>query len=90
MTTQNAQPQKTAAATIVVNGRPKPWTEKHISFDQVVALAYDGNPPTGPDWEFTVSYRKGEDKKKEGTLVQGESVPVKDGMVFNVVATNKS
>lgn len=90
MNNPNVQTQEAKTVTVIVNGRPKPWDEKAISFEQVVSLAYDGRPPTGPDWEFTVTYRKGEDKKKEGTIVQGEQVRVKDGMVFNVVATNKS
>jgi hypothetical protein len=90
MNNPNTQTQDLKTVNLVVNGRPKTWSEKDISFTQVVALAYDGNPPAGPDVEFTVSYRKGEDKKKEGTLVQGESVHVKEGMVFNVVPTNRS
>ena len=46
--------------------------------------------PSGPNTIFTVTYRRGEGKKPEGTLVDGESVKVKDGMIFNVTATNKS
>ena len=76
--------------TIIVNGRPKLWVDIDISYTQVISLAYDGQPPSGPDWVFTVTYRKGEDKKKEGTMTEGDSVHVKDGMVFNVTATNKS
>ncbi|MFZ1898516.1 multiubiquitin domain-containing protein [Methanoregula sp.] len=75
--------------TIVVNGRPKHWAEKEISYEQVVKLAFE-NPPPGSDVTYTVSYRKGEDKKKEGTMLEGDTVHVKDGMVFNVTATNKS
>jgi hypothetical protein len=75
--------------TIIVNSRTKQWAEKDISYEQVVKLAYD-NPPSGPDCVFTVTYRKGDDKKKEGTMVAGDTVHVKDGMVFNVTATNKS
>jgi hypothetical protein len=86
--TSQDKEEKTVA--IIVNTRPKQWTEKNISFDQVVSLAYDGNPPSGSDWIFTVTYRKGEDSKKEGTMVEGDTVRVKDGMVFNVTATNKS
>jgi hypothetical protein len=85
-----AQQEQEKETTIIVNARPKVWTAKDISFEQVISLAYDGNPPGGPDWVFTVTYRKGEDKKKEGTMVEGDSVHVKDGMVFNVTATNRS
>lgn len=82
--------QQAQETTVIVNGRPKTVTTKEVSFQQTVSLAYDGNPPTGPDWEFTVTFRKGDDSKKEGTLTAGQSVKVKEGMVFNVVATNKS
>jgi Multiubiquitin len=39
---------------------------------------------------FTVTYRRGEGNKPEGTLVEGETVKVKEGMIFNVTATDKS
>lgn len=35
-------------------------------------------------------YRRGEGNKPEGSLVQGETVKIKDGMIFNVTATDKS
>lgn len=77
------------AIEIIVNGRPKMVTAKELSFDQIVALAFP-NPPTGPDVIFTVTFRRGEGNKPEGTLVQGDTVRVKEGMIFNVTATNKS
>ncbi|MHB8163821.1 MAG: multiubiquitin domain-containing protein [Methanoregula sp.] len=75
--------------TIIVNGRPKSWTEKEISFEQVVKLAFD-NPPTGPDVIFTVTYHKGPEKKADGSMVAGTTVHIKDGMVFDVKTTNRS
>ena len=56
----------------------------------MVSLAYDGNPPTGENWEFTVTYRRGHGPKPQGSLVAGETVRVKKGMVFDVQATDKS
>ena len=75
--------------TIIMNGRQKVVTEKELSFEQIVALAFD-NPPTGPNIVFTVTYRRGEGKKPEGTLLPGEIVKIKEGMIFNVTATDKS
>lgn len=75
--------------TIIVNGRKKVVTAKELSFAEVVALAFD-TPPTGQNIVFTVTYRKGDDHKPEGTLVEGEKVKIKDGMIFNVTATDKS
>lgn len=75
--------------TIVVNGREKTVTVRELSFADVVALAFDP-PPTGPDIVFTITYRRGHGEKPEGTLVEGETVKVKEGMIFNVSVTNKS
>lgn len=74
---------------VTVNGRPKVVTAKELSFAEVVALAFD-TPPTGPNAIFTVTYRKGGGKNHEGTLIAGESVRIKDGMIFNVTPTDKS
>jgi hypothetical protein len=74
---------------VIVNGRQKTVTTTELTFDQVVALAFD-NPPTGPNIVFTITYRRGEGNKPEGTLVEGGTVKVKDGMIFNVTATDKS
>ena len=76
--------------TIIVNGRAKPWPKNtDITFEQVVALAFP-NPPTGEGVQFTVQYMRGEGHKPAGTLVEGQSVKVKDGMEFDVTPTNRS
>ena len=74
--------------TIFVNGRKKEVRAKELSFAEIVALAFE-NPPTGPYIVITVTYSKGEDGK-QGTLLPGNSVKIKDGMIFNVTATDKS
>jgi hypothetical protein len=74
---------------IIVNGRSKTVTTRELSFDQIVALAFD-TPPSGPDVLFTITYKKGDNSKPEGSMVAGEQVKIKDGMIFNVTATNKS
>ncbi|MGA7521985.1 MAG: multiubiquitin domain-containing protein [Acidobacteriaceae bacterium] len=74
---------------IIVNGRKKEVTTKTLTFDHVVALAF--NPvPVGPTVQFSVTYRKGPRRNHEGTLTEGETVRVKDGMIFDVTETNKS
>lgn len=75
--------------TIIVNGRKKEVSTKTLSFDQLVALAF--NPvPVGPNVMFTITYRKGPYKNPEGTLTEGGTVRIKDGMIFDVTETNKS
>jgi hypothetical protein len=74
---------------IIVNGRKKEVSTKTLTFDQVVALAF--NPvPSGPNVQFSVTYRKGPKKNHEGTMTEGETVRIKDGMIFDVTETNKS
>ncbi len=84
-----AQQEKTMDVTIYVNGRPRTVEKREYTFDEVVRWAYP-NPHPGTDYEYTVTYSKGPDGKKEGTLVSGQTIKVKEGMVFNVYETNKS
>lgn len=77
------------STTITVNARQKTVTEKKLSFMEVVALAF--NPvPTGDNWVFTITYYNGPKKNPEGSMVKGDKVKIKKGMVFNVTATDKS
>jgi len=75
--------------TIIVNGREKVVTSRELSFAEVIALAFE-NPATGPNIFYTVTFRRGEGNKPEGSLTEGETVKVKDGMIFNVSVTDKS
>ena len=72
--------------TIIVNTRPKEWSEKDITFEQVVELAFPGHP-YDPDGT-TVEYSKGHGPDK--ALHAGERVEVKDGMIFDVELGNRS
>jgi len=75
--------------TIVVNGRQKTVTSQELTFAQVIALAFD-KPPSGQSVVFTVTYRRGHGEKPEGSMIEGDTVKVKEGMIFNVTATDKS
>ena len=74
---------------IIVNGRAKKWNSAQINFDQLVVLAYsffEKNLVT----IYTVTYERGNEQNPRGSMVIGNSVSVKNGMVFNVTATSKS
>ncbi|WP_327723694.1 multiubiquitin domain-containing protein [Streptomyces europaeiscabiei] len=86
MTQDNHGPRP---VTIIVNTRSHPWAAKDISFEQVVELAYPGQPGTGED-TFTVRYSRGHDGHGSGSLTAGHSVRVKKGMVFDVYRTSRS
>ncbi|MFC4943791.1 multiubiquitin domain-containing protein [Pseudonocardia sp. GCM10023141] len=75
--------------TIVINARERTITDKELTFEQLVALAFP-SAPTGENVLFTISFRRGHGNKPEGSLLAGETVKIKDGMVFVVSATDKS
>lgn len=75
--------------TIVINGTAKTIQKGRLTFDEVIALAFD-NPPTGDGIQFTVQYSRGHSDKPKGTLVEGQSVEAKEGMEFDVTPTNRS
>lgn len=87
---QRAAPseEKEKDVTIIVNARPKIVSTKVLSFDQVVELAF--GTPNYESSVYTITYQKGEDKKPKGSLVRGETVNVKEGMIFDVIRTDKS
>ena len=74
--------------TIIVNARKKVVPKDDITFAEIVNLAF-GNPLTGQNIVTTVTYRRGEDNKS-GTLIEGQTVKAKDGMIFDVTQTDKS
>ena len=76
--------------TIIVNTREKTVHKGELTFAEIIALAYD-NPPTGANVMFTVTYRRGNGDKPEGTMVETDPpLKVKKGMIINVSATDKS
>jgi len=75
--------------TIVVNGEEKIVRTKRVSFSEIVKLAFPV-PPTGNNILYTVSYEDGPPANPQGSMKEGETVKVKDWMIFNVTATDKS
>lgn len=74
---------------LIVNATPHEWSQKAISFEQVVTLAFGGFDPN-PNRGYTVTFSRGPASKPEGTMVKGSVVSVKNKMVFDVTATDKS
>ena len=75
--------------TVYVNGQPKVVTTKTVTFSALVDLAFP-TPPTGSNILYTISYEDGPSANLEGALQAGGSVKVKNGMIFNVTATDQS
>lgn len=75
--------------TLIVNGTPKIWSEKLISFKDVIILAY-GNYIDKPTMVYTVAYEDGPKRNPEGSMVKDSKVYVKNKMIFHATATDKS
>ena len=75
--------------TIIVNGQKKVVAARTVTFDEIVKLAFP-TPPTGANILYTVSYEDGPRVNPQGSLKEGQTVEVKNRMIFNVTATDKS
>lgn len=76
--------------TIIVNGVKCETQEKKLSFEEIIKLAF-GQFDKDDTVAYTASYsyKKGHQNDK-GILVAGDSVKVKEGMVFNATKTTRS
>lgn len=74
---------------LIVNGKEKPWCEKTIGFEQVIELS-KGSYVENAQTFYTVTYTRGPKENPEGEMVKGDRVIVKNKMIFNVTATDKS
>ena len=74
---------------VVINGMLVDVEKKTYSFDEIIALAFD-NPSTGPNILSTVSYFNGHGGKLEDSMVQGDTLEIKERMKFNISQTDKS
>ncbi|MBU1822076.1 MAG: multiubiquitin domain-containing protein [Bacteroidetes bacterium] len=86
---KNGGPEEahTKEITIIVNGRKVSIIKQDISYSMLVELS---QTPTGENVTHTITYRNGHGNKPMGSLVEGESIKVKDEMIFNVTATDRS
>ena len=74
---------------LIVNGRPKQWTERNITFEQVIVLAFGTYDPN-PNKVYTVTYDRGPHENPEGSMVKDSVVYVINKMIFNATPTDKS
>ena len=83
------RPAPAREVTIRVNGRKRTVPAGLISYETVVGLAFPDAVPN-PDIIFTVGFRHGGVAHPEGSLVAGQSVEVREGMIFVATSTNRS
>jgi len=75
--------------TIYINGTEKHVEKGRLSYDDIVALAFD-SPPQGENVQISIQYTRGHSGKSKGTLVEGQLVEIVEGMEFDVTPTNRS
>lgn len=82
-------PKHDLKLVIIVNGRETEVASPHVTFEQLVAIAYPGEPPQ-PNITYSVTYRKVASFPHQGELGASGSVEVKNGSIFNVGRTIQS
>ena len=78
-----------SVVTVIVNGRKKEVKERTLSFDEIVGIAFDP-VPTGPNIMFTITYKHGPHANPEGSLQEGGTIKIKEGIIIDVTPTDKS
>lgn len=78
-----------ALVTIIVNAEEKQVEGRRISYEELVKLAFE-SPPSGPNILITIDYGDGPPANPKGSLKPGKSVKIKNKMVFDVTATDRS
>lgn len=73
---------------IIVNARKRTITDPHVTFEQIVEIAFPG--PHEPNVRFSMTYRNAASKPHKGELAAGGSVEAKNGTTFNVTRTVQS
>ena len=53
---------------IIINAKPKEVDDRELTYDDILILEYDGNPPSGPNWSIVVTYSRGPAENPQGTL----------------------
>lgn len=74
--------------TIFVNAVPYSVDKEELSFADIVRLA--AGLPTGENIMYSVTYQRGRAEQSLDILDEGQTVKAKEGMIFNVTATDRS
>ena len=84
---ERVRSREAKTVTIKVNGRSRTVEKRKYTYREIAAIAYQN--PDFDKYNYTTTYLHGVDGA-EGDLVEGESIKVKNGMVFNVRRSDKS
>ncbi|WP_218667941.1 multiubiquitin domain-containing protein [Sphingopyxis sp. KK2] len=84
---ERVRSREAKTVTIKVNGRSRTVEKRPHSYREIAAIAYPN--PDFDKFNYTITYLHGV-HSAEGDLVEGETIKVKNGMVFNVRRSDKS
>lgn len=84
---ERVRSRESKTVIIKVNGRSRTVEKRRYSYREIAEIAYPN--PNFENFNYTTTYLHGVDGA-EGDLVEGESIKVKNGMVFNVRRSDKS
>jgi len=73
--------------SIIVNGRQREVSEHKLTYLQVIQLAYP-DAQLSEKTVFTITFSN--PHGKDGTMVEGDTQSIKDGMIINVGKTDQS
>lgn len=80
---------RTIRITIKVNSRDREVDHRVLTYWEVVKLAYPEAMPSD-QVIYSIDYASGPPQNPNGSLVEGQSITVKEGMKFYVTPTDKS
>ncbi|MEZ0122109.1 MAG: multiubiquitin domain-containing protein [Candidatus Reddybacter sp.] len=86
MNANDNAPGQQKAKHIFINGRPTPYKDDTISYSEVAALAN----PDGASEDILFSVKYTGPNIADGSLANGGSIEVVNGMKFDVSRTNRS
>ena len=86
MSDESAAQAKEKEYKITVNGTEKPVEQEVLTFDEVVRLEF---PSPTPGTIYLVTFEKAKEPK-EGELLEGQSVEIKNGTEFDVTDSGRS
>lgn len=78
-------PGQNKPAQIFINMEAHTVNQQRISYEEVVRLAFPGGP-----FDITYSVDFASERGKDGTLSKDKDTKVHEGMVFNVIKSNRS
>lgn len=77
---------------IIFNGVPIEIDDREYSYNDLIYMKYENSPVKPmvyPD-VMTITYDKGPNENREGSLSKGQKLKVTEGMIINAMRTDNS